>query len=158
MIPGIKNSHTGSLAAHMGSRLAQAGHRATAPRQVVLEQIAAQGASFTATALLDSVTEAAPHVGRATVFRTLDLLVELGLLQRVHTETNGNWGHSYILCDLGDAHHHHLVCTGCGQITDFSGCMLDSLVGELQAQTSFRVEGHRLELYGLCEPCQEGKV
>jgi Fur family ferric uptake transcriptional regulator len=137
------------------TRLARAGYRATLPRRAVLEQIAARRESFTASDLLESVTRAAPEVGRATVFRTLDLLVELGVLQRIHTEVGGNWGHRYMLCALGDTHHHHLVCTGCGQVTDFSGCMVESVVSRLEDQTSFRVEGHRLELYGQCKGCQE---
>ncbi len=148
--PGLQDSHAHQLAA----RLAEGGHRLTRPRSAVLAQVAASSASFTATELLESVATVAPEVGRATVFRTLDLLVELGLVRRVHTESAGNWGHSYVLCDLAETHHHHLVCTSCGRVADFEGCGFDSMLPDLQARTSFRVEGHRLELYGLCEACQ----
>ena len=135
-------------------RLTASGYRLTVPRREVLKQIASRASSFSATELLESVTRARPHVGRATIFRTLDLLVELGLLQKVHTETGPSWGHSYLLCGLSDAHHHHLVCTRCGQIADFAECMLDELVSSLKAHTEFQVEEHRLELYGKCERCQ----
>jgi Fur family transcriptional regulator, ferric uptake regulator len=137
------------------TRLAKAGHRLTSPRKVVLRQVAAQGTPFTASDLLAGVANIAPEVGRATVFRTLDLLVELGVLQRVHIEQSGNWAHSYMLCGLNDAHHHHLVCTGCGRITDFAGCFLDTaLLKHVQATARFQVEAHHLELYGQCATCQ----
>ena len=156
MIPGIKKVPGGITAEWLVSRMSDAGHRMTVPRQMVLREIAAYESSFTAGALLDDLSRVAPEVGRATVFRTLELLVELGLLQRVHTEAGGTWGHSYILCNLAGTHHHHLVCTNCGQIADFAGCSLDTLLNELLAHTSFKVEGHHLELYGRCERCHKG--
>jgi Fur family ferric uptake transcriptional regulator len=153
MIPGINNS-TDKAARQMQAQLVSAGYKITLPRQQVLRQVAAQGPSFTASQLLDAVVLAAPNVGRATVFRTLDLLVELGIIQRVHTEASGSWGSSYVICGLGDEHHHHLVCTRCGKIDDLAGCLLDPLLADLEANTSFRVEGHHLELYGTCGQCQ----
>jgi Fur family ferric uptake transcriptional regulator len=156
MIPGINNS-IDKVEQHLQDRLAGAGYKVTMPRLAVLRQIAAEGRSFTATRLLESVMRASPDVGRATVFRTLDLLVELHLLQRVHTEAPGSWSSSYVLCGLGDAHHHHLVCTQCGKIDELAGCLLDPLLVELESSTSFRVEGHHLELYGRCALCQEGE-
>jgi Fur family ferric uptake transcriptional regulator len=159
MIPGINNGRSGITSLqNMENRLTQAGHKLTLPRQILVEWIAAQGASFTATELLESMSRTAPDIGRATVFRTLDLLVELGLLQRVHTEVGKSWGHSYMLCGLVNTHHHHLVCTQCGQVEDVAGCVLDEqLVSNLNAQTSFKVEGHHLELYGQCGQCQQGE-
>src|SRR5688500_17393004 len=136
------------------SRLIQAGYKLTHPRLVVLQQMLACGTSFTANDLLECVSRTAPGVGRATLFRTLDLLVELGAVQRAHTEAGGDWGHRYMICDLVDSHHHHLVCTRCGQIADFEGCFFDYLMRELQTQVNFRVEGHNLEVYGECERCQ----
>jgi Fur family ferric uptake transcriptional regulator len=134
--------------------VAEAGLRMTGPRKTVLGEIARQRSSFTATELLSAVERCAPNVGRATVFRTLDLLVEQGILRRVHTESGANWGHSYVLCGLSDAHHHHLVCTVCGRVSDFEGCSVEGLIEGLKAQTGFRVRGHHLELYGECESCQ----
>jgi Fur family ferric uptake transcriptional regulator len=141
-------------AVRLESRVAGAGLRMTGPRKTVLGQIARQNSSFTATELLSAVEGCAPNVGRATVFRTLDLLVEQGILRRVHTESGANWGHSYVLCGLSEAHHHHLVCTVCGRVSDFEGCSVEGLIEGLKAQTGFRVRGHHLELYGECESCQ----
>lgn len=130
------------------------GCRLTLPRVAVLGEVAARGVAFTASELLEAVAAVAPDIGRATVFRTLDLLVGMGLLQRVHTEAHGSWGHLYVLCGLSNIHHHHLVCTQCGQITDFAGCAVEELASRLESETSFQVEGHHLELYGRCERCR----
>ena len=152
---GINKGQDRNGAAGLVSRVADTGLRMTGPRTVVLGEIARQRSSFTATELLDAVNRCAPQVGRATVFRTLDLLVEHGMLRRVHTESGANWGHSYVLCGLSDAHHHHLVCTVCGRVSDFEGCSVDGLIEGLKAQSAFRVQGHHLELYGECESCQD---
>jgi Fur family ferric uptake transcriptional regulator len=154
MIPSINKQAQAHVLARISSRLAGAGYRLTHPRQAVLRLIVAQVGSFTAGQLLESASAICPDVGRATVFRTLDLLISLGILQRVHTESDGNWGHSYVLCGLDQTHHHHLVCTHCGLITDFAGCGIEGLLERLSTQTSFKVESHHIELYGLCERCQ----
>jgi Fur family ferric uptake transcriptional regulator len=153
---GINKVHVDLALDRLEARVAGAGLRMTEPRRIVLGQIAQQRSSFTATELLASVERCAPDVGRATVFRTLDLLVEQGILRRVHTELGATWGHSYVLCGLRDAHHHHLVCTVCGRVSDFEGCSVEGLIEGLKAQSGFRVQGHHLELYGECESCQGG--
>jgi Fe2+ or Zn2+ uptake regulation protein len=156
MRPGINNVSEAKAEGRLVERVAEAGLRMTGPRRAVLGEIARQRSSFSATELLDAVNQCAPNVGRATVFRTLDLLVEHGMLRRVHTETGASWGHSYVLCGLSDAHHHHLVCTVCGRVSDFEGCSVGGLIEGLKAQTGFHVQGHHLELYGQCETCQRG--
>ncbi|HET9496062.1 MAG TPA: transcriptional repressor [Chloroflexia bacterium] len=150
----INKTLDSDVAGALVKRVAGSGLRMTEPRRAVLGQIALQRSSFTAAELLYAVERCAPNVGRATVFRTLELLVEQGILRRVHTESGANWGHSYVLCGLSDAHHHHLVCTVCGRVSDFEGCSVDGLIEGLKGQTGFRVQGHHLELYGECEECQ----
>ena len=142
----------------MSLRLMQAGYRLTRPRQAVLQSICEHDGSFTAGELVASVSAGYPDVGRATVFRTLDLLVGLGILQRVHTEAEIGRGHSYVVCGLDQTHHHHLVCTQCGLIADFEGCGIEDLLARLRVYTSFRVESHHIELYGLCEHCQTAHI
>ena len=154
MIPGINKAETTKSAARLEMKLAEAGLRMTGPRRIVLGEIVRRRSSFTATELLDAVDRRGIDVGRATVFRTLDMLVEHGILRRIHTESGASWGHSYVLCGLGDAHHHHLVCTICGRVSDFEGCSVEGLIAGLEAQTGFHVQGHHLELYGECEACR----
>jgi Fur family transcriptional regulator, ferric uptake regulator len=155
MILGINKTETNKSAARLELKLAEAGLRMTGPRRVLLGEIVRRRSSFTAADLLGAVDRRGADVGRATVFRTLDMLVEHGILRRIHTESGASWGHSYVLCGLGDAHHHHLVCTTCGRVSDFEGCSVEGLIPGLEAQTGFHVQGHHLELYGECEACRE---
>ena len=134
-------------------RLGEEGYRLTGPRRLVLEEIARRRVPFTSAELLEAVQESAPNVGRATVFRTLDLLCRLGVVQRVHEDAHGGRCHAYLACD--DDHHHHLICSACGAVEDFTeDTALAELVREVERRTAFRVEGHRLELVGRCPTCQ----
>jgi Fur family ferric uptake transcriptional regulator len=134
-------------------RLEQEGFRPTKPRRVVLDEIVRRDTPFTSAELWESVQSRSPGVGRATVFRTLDLLSRMGILQRIHQDPDGGRCHTYLACD--DTHHHHLICNNCGSVTDFhEDAALDALVREIEQHTAFKVEGHRLELVGRCPDCQ----
>jgi Fur family ferric uptake transcriptional regulator len=135
-------------------RLAVEGYRPTGPRRMVVDEILRRKTPFTSADLLEAVQERAPGVGRATVFRTLDLMSRLGVVQRLHRDADDGRCHAYLAC--GESHHHHLICNSCGRVIDFEeDHELDALVGEIERRTAFRVEGHRLELLGVCPQCQE---
>ncbi len=154
MIPSL-NKKAGQIIQLAENRLIEAGHRVTAPRKAVLVHIATQGNTFTTADLIEAF-RSTPSVGRATIFRTLDLLVDLNLLERVHLEASGASGYAYVLCGLADTHHHHTVCTGCGEVSNLEGCFLDAKrLRGLSAPGSFRVDDHHLELYGVCAKCQK---
>jgi Fur family ferric uptake transcriptional regulator len=134
-------------------RLEQEGYRLTGPRRAVLEQVVGRPAPFTSAEVWDAMRASAPGIGRATVFRTLDLLSKLGVVQRIHNDADGGRCHAYLAC--GDYHHHHLICNSCGRVTDFhEDKALDALVREVEKRTNFKVEGHRLELVGRCPSCR----
>ena len=134
-------------------RLDDEGHRLTGPRRAVLEEVVSRDAPFTSAELLDAMQRQSPGIGRATVFRTLDLLARLGVVQRIHSDPGGGRCHAYLACD--DSHHHHLICNRCGSVTDFAeDKALDALAREVERRTDFRIEGHRLEFMGICPACQ----
>jgi len=134
-------------------RLDQAGYRLTGPRRAVLDEVVRRPTPFTSAELLATMQAQAPSIGRATIFRTLDLLVRLGVVQRIHEDAEGGRCHAYLACDPG--HHHHLICQGCGAVTDFAeDAALAALMREVERQTAYRIEGHRLELVGRCPTCQ----
>lgn len=136
-------------------RLDNEGYRLTGPRRVVLEEVLKRNTPFTSAELLDTVQESAPRIGRATVFRTLDLLTRLGVVQRIHRDAEAGRCHAYLACD--EHHHHHLICNSCGEVTDFhEDSALEALVLEVEKRTAFHVEGHRLELVGTCPNCRDG--
>src|SRR6478752_5700544 len=119
-------------------RLDRAGYRLTGPRRTVLEEVVRHETPFTSAELWATVQRHAPTVGRATVFRTLDLLARLGVLQRIHDDADGGRCHAYLACDAG--HHHHLICQGCGAVTDFAeDAALEALVRAVERQTAYRV-------------------
>ena len=126
-------------------RLARGGLRSTAPRRALLEAMLAMGDHFTA----EELSAAVPAVGRATVFRTLRLLQDLGTVCLVVLDDGTS---EYRLAEAG--HHHHLVCSSCGRVSDIAGCDLTDLLRTVSADTGFEVEAHRLELYGRCSDCR----
>ena len=126
------------------ARLEGLGHRATGSRRAVLEAIALKRTPFT----VEEISEAAPGVGRATVFRTMKLLQDLDLVCRLPL---GDGGVRYEVSR--SEHHHHLICSHCGAVTEFSDPELDSLIGANASGKGFRLDGHSLELYGLCAKC-----
>lgn len=127
------------------------GHRLTAPRRTIVESVLEFKHAFSADDLVKRVDEIDPHVGRATVFRTLDVLAQIGLLDRLHRPDGC---HSYVLGMAGDIHYHHLVCSSCGVVVPFEGCTVDNMLDDLQRSTNFEISNHMLEVFGLCETCQ----
>lgn len=129
----------------INERLMMRGHRLTGSRRRVLDAILAQPPHFT----VEDVLRAAPNVGRATVFRTMKLLLDLNLVCRILLD-DGTL--HYRLSARG--HHHHLVCVDCGRVEDFTKCDVSSLVRDLARATDYEIEGHWLEIYGRCHACR----
>ncbi|MDA1062479.1 MAG: Fur family transcriptional regulator [Chloroflexi bacterium] len=127
-------------------RLAGSGHRLTEPRRALIGAMRELGDHFTADALLN----ATPGVGRATVFRTLRLLQDIGALCQVMLDDGAS---EYRLTTGG--HHHHIVCSDCGATNDFATCDIQGLLVELGRRTGYAIEAHRLEVYGRCAGCQQ---
>lgn len=129
-------------------RLANAGLRVTAPRRRLLETMRGLGDQFSA----DEVLAETPDVGRATVFRTLRLFQELGVVCQVVLDDGAV---AYSLSSEG--HHHHLVCSNCGAVRNFASTDIEDLLQELARRTGYDVAAHRLEVYGRCAECQQGE-
>jgi Fur family ferric uptake transcriptional regulator len=101
----------------------------------------------------DRARAASPRLGLVTVYRTLEKLEELGLIQRVH-QTQG----CQAFISRGYGHEHLLLCTHCGAAVRFSGDKLDALIASISKQTGYRVEEHWLQLFGLCKDCRQKRV
>ncbi len=128
------------------ARLEGTGHRLTAPRRAVLDAITQSQRPFT----IEELSERLPNIGRATVFRTVKLLQELELVCRVPLEDGGVL---YQRAGTGE-HHHHLICSACGSVTEFSDPSLDTAIEQNAATTGFELDGHSAELYGRCASCR----
>lgn len=128
--------------------LDRAGYRLTEPRQALAALIADQDGHFTAAELVSAARSRRLGVGRATVFRTLEVLEELGAIERLDLPSGE---HAYVGCE--PAHHHHVVCSRCGRTSEIRDADLQRVVRRVARQTGYRVDEHRLELFGLCPAC-----
>ena len=144
------NEHTlDSRLNNIQTALKSRGYRLTSSRQTIAEALLSCGGHISADDLLEVVHQTDPAVGRMTVYRTLELLSELGLIRPVY---QGTGAAHYILLDSG--HHHHLICSGCDAVFEFDECGLQEVSALLAQRFNFAVEGHLVELYGRCENCQ----
>lgn len=129
--------------------LQAAGYKMTSARRAVVAALVASEAHLSHAELLTRARALAPQTGRATVYRTLELLSTLGL---VHTTFLGDANQRFVVPDEG--HHHHLVCTRCGDVTEMAECYLDEVVARIGAQTGFTIQSHSLEFFGICAACE----
>ncbi|MDE3224409.1 MAG: transcriptional repressor [Nitrospirota bacterium] len=90
-----------------------------------------------------------PHIGLATIYRTLNLFCEAGLAQARHFGTQTQYDN---ISHKG--HHDHLICTDCGKIVEFENCDIERLQEEVARHNGFTIKTHKLELYGLCAACR----
>ena len=127
-------------------RLEVQGVRLTGQRELVVRAIAEQEGVASPEALVYALHP--QGVGRATVYRTLELLEQQGVITRMHLDGR----HSYALCDEG--HHHHLVCTSCNAVLDVDAEDVEAAIQHLADRLKFRVDTHTLEFAGRCEACQ----
>ena len=124
------------------------GHRATAPRKAIVGLLEQKQAGFTAEALSDEL----PSVGRATVYRTIKLLIEAGVVCKVAMMDGA---HLYLLCGVG--HHHHSVCVECGLVEELRAAAVERLISAVSADIRGQIVEHRLELYVNCGACPATK-
>lgn len=130
--------------------LRRAGFRMTEPRRTVARLVADRSGTFTSASLVDEARAGGLGIGRATVFRTLDVLAEVGAIERIDLPTGD---HAYLACE--PTHHHHVVCSSCGRGQDIDDAGLRAVVRDIARRTGYEVEGHRLEVFGRCPRCQE---
>ena len=129
--------------------LDQAGYRLTMPRRAVAELITEYDGHFTAADLESAARRRRLDLSRATLFRSLDLLTELGVVERLDLPSGE---HAYVPC--APAHHHHVVCSRCGRSSDVEDVGLAQSIEEISRRSGFLITSHRLELFGLCRHCQ----
>ncbi|MCC6905709.1 MAG: transcriptional repressor [Anaerolineae bacterium] len=124
------------------------GYRLTAPRRVVVEVIAQTDRALSPLAVFDIARIRYPQLGLTTVYRTLEKLEALGLVQLVH---QANGCHTYIAAPAG--HQHLLICEYCGRTLFFGGDDLGSLIDQIERESGYRVHEHLLQLTGTCPGC-----
>jgi len=129
------------------TRLRSRGYRLTPQRQLVLEAVARLGHA-TPEAIVTEVRRVAAGVNISTVYRTLELLEELELVSHAHLDHGAPTYHA-----AGGHRHVHLVCGGCGEVTEAPPALLDEVVNRLRAERGFHVDVDHVALTGRCAGC-----
>ena len=126
------------------------GLRSTEQRRVIIDQLFEVTDHVTIDQLLESVRAVDPRVGYATVYRTMKLLAEGGL---VHERKFGDGFTRYELADE-HAHHDHLICTQCGTLIEFYSEVIENKQDEIARKFKFQPTHHSLRIFGICDQCQ----
>jgi Fur family transcriptional regulator, ferric uptake regulator len=139
-----------SWAAHAQRVLGQHGHHSGRARRAMLELLDSQACALSAFEIEDALRAAARPVARASIYRILDELEHLRLVQKVQV---GQDMARYEPLRGGAGHHHHLVCDSCGAITPFTDAAVEDAIRELSRRLSMRVAEHEVVLRGACRAC-----
>lgn len=143
-------SHGVQRVEDMLATLVGAGYSNTRARRAVLEAICETGGQATPSRLLALGRGHHPALGLVTVYRTLDILHDLGLVRKLHSDAGC---HAY--APATHDHGHHVICRTCGRAVEFEGCDIAAVVAAVETQTGFRVQTHWLEMFGLCPVCRK---
>jgi Fur family ferric uptake transcriptional regulator len=135
-----------------GERLASAGYRRGGARQAVVELLAGQECALSVSEIEDALRDAGRQVGRASIYRVVEELEELGLVTRLDLGTGTA---RFEPADpRGDRHHHHLLCDDCGDLVPFSDAELERVIGRVSKRLPYAVSGHDVTLHGYCDSCR----
>lgn len=130
------------------------GLKVTTQRIVILEVLQNRpGEHLTAEEIYECVKEKFPEIGLATVYRTIQLLSELNLIDKLNLDDG------YVRYEIGKAdrqerhHHHHLICLNCGTVLTFEDDLLETLEGRIEETMQFKVVDHEVKMFGYCKGC-----
>ena len=138
--------------------LKEKGLKVTNQRVLVLKVLSSEPELHLSTEeIYDLVKEEYPEIGLATVYRTIQLLLDLNLINKI----NLNDGFvRYELAkdkDLSGHHHHHLICMDCGNVYSFEDDLLENLEEHIAKTMGFEVADHEVKLYGYCQNCKKAR-
>jgi Fur family ferric uptake transcriptional regulator len=139
-----------SWSEHVHVVLARAGHQRGGARERIIELLARQPCALSAVEIEDALRAEGPPIGRASIYRVLELLVEHGLAERV---TVGQAQSRFEAIDPTGEHHHHLICEQCGALVAFDDPGLERAIDRVSQRLGVRVEHHDVLLRGACERC-----
>jgi len=133
------------------SALSGAGYRRGGARAAVIEALSEQDCAITALELEEKLRRRDEGVGRASIYRALEQLEQLGLLQRLEV-CRGTAGYERVEPD--GEHHHHAICRECGRLIPFEDPSLERAIEKVAGRMSFDVAEHDVVLRGVCERCE----
>ena len=122
----------------------------TNQRKKIIETVFASHEHFTADDLYDVLRDKGESISKATIYRTLSLLCESGLVE----SRDFGRGQLYYEHVLGHEHPDHLICNGCGKVVEFKNPDLEALQTKVAKARGFRIESHSLRIFGICKACR----
>lgn len=133
----------------LADKVKQAGYKLTPARLAVIEVLETSAEHLSHNQILEEGQKIYPKLSRATVYRTMDMLVDLKLMRSLYLTDPTQ---RFISAAGG---HHHLVCTNCNATFEFDHCTVEQLAQELSDKFNFQIRNHLLEFQGLCKNCQQ---
>jgi Fur family ferric uptake transcriptional regulator len=149
----MAQAQTGSWAARAQRVLADSGLRTGQARQALVAQLDSQTCARSVLEIEDALRASRRPIARASIYRILDELERLRLVQKVQV---GQDMARYEPTRTGEGHHHHLVCDNCGTVTPFTDDGLESAIRKLSRRVPMQVAEHEIVLHGACRACAEG--
>ncbi len=125
------------------------GYRITQPRRTILEIIASSNRPLTPIEIYDKARSSEPSIGLVTVYRTIDRLADLNLVERVHQSD-----HCQTIFRATQEHRHLLICNTCGESVYFDGLEVEQKFDDIGKAFGYKVTNHWLQLEGICSACQ----
>jgi Fe2+ or Zn2+ uptake regulation protein len=147
VLPGLDRQEDFSVRAVL-SLLRDRGCRVTVPRRLMVEALVMSVELLTAEELVARITDRAPEVHASTVYRTLETLERLGVVEHTHL------GHGPARWHLSTAERHHLVCDGCGTVMEVPAPIFAAACAEVEGAYGFRVNLRHFALSGFCAACR----
>ncbi|PJI06684.1 MULTISPECIES: Fur family transcriptional regulator [Clostridium] len=136
------------------NNLKDKGYKLTPQRRAVLDSIISnEGKHLTVEELYDCVKIECPEIGLATVYRTVQILDELGVISKL--DLNDGLSRYELVHENEHHQHHHLICTVCGKVTEVQGDLLDDLEQSIQDKYDFLIKNHSVKFYGICSECRK---
>lgn len=134
--------------------LKKKGYKLTPQRRAIVDTIVLnEGKHLTAEEIYDEVKKDCPEIGLATVYRTILLLEEIGVVSRLHLNDGCS---RYELVHSDEIHrHHHLICNVCNKVIEVKDDLLEEIEVRVEKEYKFKIVDHALKFYGICNECQE---
>jgi Fur family transcriptional regulator, ferric uptake regulator len=150
MLKGWKDQSMTGLEPDL-QRLRDAGFKITDARRIVLEVLHRSSGHLTSSEIIEQVEAEDSSIGRASIFRTLELLTSQAIVRPTFLNPTTP---SYVLMSQ-EGHHSHIICTQCDRVIELDECHVDKMMAELQERHGIRLTGHLVEFYGICDDCIE---
>lgn len=136
------------------NNLKEKGYKLTPQRRAIVDIIIRnEGSHLTTEELYDLVKVECPEIGLATVYRTVQLLEELGVVSKL--DLNDGCYRYELVHEDENHHHHHLICSNCGKLIEVQGDLLEGLEHEIESKYDFRIKNHSVKFYGICSECSK---